>query len=220
MSTSGVVLFNPVVADFVDEAWERIGKNPRQLTIEHLISTRRSMNFMLKHWATKGVRQWAMEEKTIPTTVGMQSFAAEVGTVDIFSMQLERDSVVTPMVPIARTDYHAINDKAMQGRPDRYFIQRGRDTQTVFIWQAGENTTDTIRYWRMRQLEIVGRASNNVDIPSHFIEAFAACLAAKLAEKWAPDKEAGLVAKADLVLSEAITEDRERAPVEISVSYR
>ena len=220
MATSDVYLFNPTVAEFVDEAWERCGRKPRELTAEHLLSTRRSMNFLLKAWANKGVRQWAMEEETKLTTVGMQSFTLEPYTVDVFSMVLERDGIVTPMEPIARTDYHNIHDKTMQGRPDRYFIQRDRESQTAFIWQAGENVTDTIRYWRMRQLEIAGHASNTLDIPDRFFDAFAVGLAARLAEKWAPDKEAGLIAKAKVALDEAITEDRERAPLVLSVSYK
>lgn len=219
MATSGSFLYDPTLAELVDEAWERCGKKPREFTAEHLLSCRRSANLMLKAWHNKGVRQWAMEEETKLTTVGMQSFTLEDGTVDVFSMVLQRDGIVTPMEPISRTDYQNIHDKAMQGRPDRYFIQRDRSSQTAFIWQAGENTTDTIRYWRMRQLEVVGRASNTLDMPDRFQDAFAAGLAARLAEKYAPDREGGLIAKAAVALKEAIDEDRERAPLAVKVRF-
>ena len=220
MATSGTFLFNPTIAELLDDAYERCGKDPRDLTLYHIDSARRSANLMLADWGNDGIKQWAMEEETVPTTVGMQSFAVATGTIDIFSMVLEREGVVTPMVPISRVEYHQIHDKDLEGRPDRYFIQRDRDSQTAYIWQAGENTTDVIRYWRLRQLEDIGRAHNQADIPHRFHEAFCACWAAKLAEKWAPDREGGLIAKAKVAFQRAFYADRERVALRLSFGKR
>lgn len=218
MTTSGTTTFSLTVAEFLDEAWERCGKDPAHLTARHIISARRSMNLLLADWYTDGHKQWKLDLQSQATTVGMASFTPATGTIDIFDMMLRRSGVDTPVVRISRDDYQQIGDKAIQGRPDRFFLDRGT-TLTCFLWPTGENATDSLRYYRLARIQDVGAASNTLDLPVYWFEAFAAGVAAKLAEKWAPDKEVGLITKAAAAFKRAKQEDRDRADVSIQVSY-
>lgn len=219
MATSGLYTFNPGVSDFTDESFERCGLDPAKLTARHLLSARRSMNLLLSDWTTDGVKQWKVDLQTQATTIGMASFTPAAGTIDIFDMVLRRDSIDTPMERISRDDYMVIPSKTQQGIPDRFFLDRGT-TQTCYIWQCGENTTDSIRYNRLVRIQDVGSPSNTVDITPHWFEAFASGLASKLAEKWAPDKEQSLTAKAARAFMRARGEDRDRTDVTIRLRGR
>ncbi len=129
------------------------------------------------------------------------------------------------MYPISRSDYLIIHDKALTGRPDRYFVDRRRDTPgdsnppRVFYWLAGENNTDQIIMNVWKQIQDPGNAQNTIDIPFRFQEAFVAALAAKIAQKYSPERFPDLVTEAELLFREADDEDADTAPMVISVNY-
>lgn len=220
MASSGTYLFNPDLADIVDEAFERVGVDPAAVTARHIKSARRSMNLMLQHWATQGVHSWAVEKTSVTTTPGMTMFLMPPEALDILTASLSRDGVDVEMYPITRNEYQSIPDKSQTGRPDRYFVDRVVGANTVYIWTAVSNSTDVIEYWYFRQLQDAGRATNTLDIPAYFYEAFCAGLAAKLAEKYSPARLPEKAALARETLRAALLEGGSRAPLEARVSYR
>ena len=70
MATSGSTDFEPDVAEYVEEAFERCGLEVR--TGYDLKTARRSINLMLADWANRGLNQWTIEETSI-------SLASDVG---------------------------------------------------------------------------------------------------------------------------------------------
>ena len=70
MATSGSTNFEPDVADYVEEAFERCGLEVR--TGYDLKTARRSINLMLADWANRGLNQWTIEETsiTLATDIG------------------------------------------------------------------------------------------------------------------------------------------------------
>mgnify|MGYP003632023768 FL=1 len=70
MATSGSTDFEPDVAEYVEEAFERCGLEVR--TGYDLKTARRSINLMLADWANRGLYQWTIEETSI-------SLATDVG---------------------------------------------------------------------------------------------------------------------------------------------
>ena len=126
--------------------------------------------------------------------------------------------------PISREDYLILHDKALIGRPDRYFIDRRRDTETatrvqVFFWLAGENTTDILIFNVYKQIQDVGNAQNTLDIPFRFQEAFVSDLAARIALKYNEAKYDKLKGLADDEWTLAHDEDRDTAPFVVSANY-
>ena len=70
MASSGSTDFEPDVAEYVEEAFERCGLEVR--TGYDLKTARRSINLMLADWANRGLNQWTIEETSI-------SLATDVG---------------------------------------------------------------------------------------------------------------------------------------------
>jgi hypothetical protein len=232
MSVTGTYITDPILAEYTDEAVERAGLDLQEITGQHLISIRRSVGFVLARWANKGGRQWTFEQVDHLVSVGEIEFDLPVGTIQVQTAVLRRGTgqgaiVVTDteMYPISRSDYLIIHDKNLVGRPDRYFVDRRRDTPSganpvrVLYWLAAENNTDRIIMNVWKQIQDPGRAQNTIDIPFRYQEAFVAALAAKVAQKWKPERFVALVTESEVLFKEADDEDADTAPMVISVNY-
>ena len=225
MSVTGTYLLDPILADYTDEAVERAGLDLQEITAQHLISIRRSVGFVLSRWSNKGGRQWTFEQFVHPTTVDENVFDLPVGTIQVQTAVLRRQGTDTEMYPISRSDYLIIHDKALRGRPDRYFVDRRRDTPSganppqAFYWLAAENDTDEIIMNVWKQIQDPGNAQNTIDIPFRFQEAFVAAIAAKVAQKYNPERFVDLMTESELLFKEADDEDADTAPMVLSVNY-
>lgn len=225
MASTGTYLFDPNLASIADEAVERAGINLQEIVAEHIISIRRSAGFMLSSWSNRGHRQWTFEQIQHTVTPGEVSFDLPVGTVEVQSAVVRRNGVDTEIYPISREDYLILHDKNLTGRPDRYFVDRRRDTDIgvnqvqVFFWLAGENDTDIIIMNVYKQVQDVGNAQNTLDIPFRFQEAFVSELAARVALKYNEAKFPGLQGLADKEWVLAHDEDRDTAPLVVSANY-
>ena len=63
MATSNSKNFEPDVAEYIEEAFERCGIELR--TGYDLKTATRSLNLMLAEWANRGLNQWTITEKTV-----------------------------------------------------------------------------------------------------------------------------------------------------------
>lgn len=213
--TSGTYLFNPILAEVFDEAFERCLIDPAKITLRHIISARRSLQYLFIEWANQGIKQWAVERQQLLLAPGMDVYTLPVGTLDILHAVLRRSNYDVEMRAIGRFDYASIPNKTQRGRPDRYFVDRRLDPQQVYIWQTTSETTDLMIYYRFRQLQDVVSSSQSADAPWRYQEALAAGLAYKLSEKFAPAEFGKLKAEHDEKLANASLEDRERGVLTI-----
>lgn len=224
MASTGTFLFDPNLATITDEAVERAGLDLQEIVGEHIISIRRSAGFMLSSWSNRGHRQWTFEQIQETVTVGQVEFDLPVGTIEVQSAVVRRNGVDTEIYPISREDYLVLHDKNLTGRPDRYFVDRRRDTDgtnrvRAFFWLAGENTTDIIIMNVYKQIQDVGNAQNTLDIPFRFQEAFVSELAARVALKYKPENYDRLKALSMDEWDLASDEDRDTAPFVVSANY-
>jgi len=193
MAGSGTYSFNPQLADHIDEAFERCGIDPAELKARHVRSAIRSANLVFVDWQNFGYKQHTLVFFSQPLSVGVNSFVLPAGGLDIFHATLKRAGRESEMYPISRSDYNALHDKYLTGRSDRYFVDRGTflgdaPASTVYLWQAPENSTDTIEMWYIRRMQDAGDMSNTLDLTPSYQEAFACAMAFHLSRKYAPDR--------------------------------
>lgn len=224
MATTGTYLADPNLAELADEAFERAGVSLQDVGGEHIRSFRRSCRFVFSRWSNKGPRQWTFQQVIHTTTVDENEFTLPAGAIDVQTAVLKRGEVETEMYAISRHDYQVLSDKTIIGRPDRFFVDRRRDTETatrvrVQYWLAAENNTDQIVMQVWFQLEDPGNAQNTLDIPFRWQDAIAADLAARMAQKYKPEKYGELRVEAEALFQEADNEDQESAPMVLSVQY-
>lgn len=219
MTTSNTYAFAPDVGEIIDEAFERCGLDPAALTGRHMRSARRSFNYLFTEWANDGVHLWAVDQVTLALVAGTATYNCDASTVAILEMVVRRDGSDTPVYPMGRDEYLAIPDKTSEGLPNRFYLNRAITTPTLTFWNVPENATDTIIYYRMRQLQDITASTETPDAPARWQEAIAAGLSAKLAEKYSPEREGALRSKAAAQLKLAKQEDRERMPTATRVQF-
>lgn len=227
MATSGQTIWTLDVTEIMEEAFERAGVDKLILNADHMRSSRRSMNFILKTWANVNVRPWAIERTSFLTTAGVEEEYLQQDTIDILDATLKRDDYEIPMTRLSRSDYQAIPDKAVQGRPDRFYLHKDIDQPSLFLYQTPDNSTDEMIYWRIRRLHDVTGATENVDVPARWLDAFTAALAYRLCAKRPEPIESAarmqareaklgrLKAEARELFDVAAEEDRDRAPLQV-----
>lgn len=223
MATSGTYTATQSVENIIVEAYERIGTDAQLLTAGHAERARRSIQFMFTDWDNQGIKQWTLEQQSFTVSQGVDEYTLTAGTLDVLDVLLRRDSIDTPINLMTRTEYHSLNDKSVEGRPDRALIQRLRDSVTMTLYYVPENSTDTIVYWRIRHLQDVVTSGEEPDVPRRWWDAIASGLAVRLHEK-IPLAERNenwinvgrvLSSKHKDAMYNAQTEDRERADFEV-----
>lgn len=217
MATSGTYLWNPELADMVDEAFERCWVDPATLVHRHILSARRSINFMLADWATRSFLAFRVERRTLPLVQAQQQYTLAGEVIDILNMVLRRDNTDTPLLQMSRSEWLDLPTKSTDGRPDRFFPDKQRDALTLDFWPVPENSTDSVIYDCVLRYEDADAASQTADIPYYLREAFVAGLAARLAGKGysTPEREQGLMLIAEDTLRRGMAASGDMGDVRI-----
>lgn len=122
------------------------------------------------------------------------------------------DRIVTS---ISRTDYAAQPDKLQQGAPTTFWFDRTSPIPTVTMWEVpDDNGPYALFYYRMRRIQDAAATSGQTaDIPYRFLDALCSDMAARLAQKYAPQLVEALKMDAKEAWAFATTEDRERVQI-------
>jgi hypothetical protein len=148
-NTSGAESFNLDLAELVEEAFERAGRELR--TGYDLRTARRSLNIMFADWANRGINLWTIETGVIDLTPGQNTYALPNDTIDLLehvirtggnSAATQADLTITR---ISVSTYATIPNKIQQARPIQVWIQRynGQTSPTGLVLSGAITATDT-----------------------------------------------------------------------------
>jgi hypothetical protein len=217
MATSGSVTFRPEVDEIVTEACERCGVDPTLIDRKIAVSARRSLNLLFSEWSVRGINYWCTTESTLSLTQSTRSYALPSGTIDVLTAVLRRNNNDTEMSRLSMTDYNAQVNKTTESMPTQYFFDR-QYTPSIYLWPVPENSTDTLVYWALSQIEDITAAYQDTDIPYRWTEAMCAGLASKLAIKLpnvSPQRMQILFTQAESSFQFASDEEGEKAALRI-----
>ena len=221
MATSSSTDFEPNVAEFVEEAFERCGLELR--TGYDLKTARRSINLMLAEWANRGLNQWTIEQATQTVTEGTTDYSLNANIIDILDVVLRRTINQTQtdisMNRVSRSEYINIPNKTTKARPSQFFFDK-LSTPTLKIWPAPENSTDILVFNKIVRMDDADKATNTMDMPFRFFPCFAAGLAYYISLKRAPERTAQLKAIYEEEFRRAADQDEDRASFNIRPSIR
>ena len=219
MATSNSTDFEPNVAEFIEEAYERCGLELR--TGYDLKSARRSINLMLAEWANRGLNQWTISEATQTVTEGTREYTLDSNVIDILDVVLRRTegstTTDTQMSRVSRSEYINIPTKGTKARPNQYFVDK-QNTPVLKIWPAPENSTDILVFNKMVRMDDADKATNTVDLPFRFYPCFVAGLAYYLSMKRNPQLTEQLKIIYEEEFRRAADEDGDRASFRINPS--
>ena len=221
MALSGSTDFEPNVAEFVEEAFERCGLELR--TGYDLKTARRSINLMLAEWANRGLNQWTIEQATQTVTQGTNDYSLNSNVIDILDCSLRRTVSGTTtdlqMSRISRSEYLNIPNKATQSRPSQFFLDK-LTTPVLKIWPAPENSTDILVFNKLVRMDDADAATNTMDMPFRFYPCFVAGLAYYISMKKAPDRTGMLKQIYEEEFERAMSQDEDRASFRIAPYLR
>ena len=216
MATSSSTNFEPNVAEFVEEAFERCGLELR--TGYDLKTARRSINLMLAEWANRGLNQWTIEQTTQTVTEGTVSYSLNSNVVDILDMVVRRtvNSTQTDisMSRLSRSQYINIPNKIIKARPTQFFFDK-LSTPAIKIWPSPENSTDILVFNKIVRMDDADKSTNTMEMPFRFYPCFAAGLAYYISLKRAPEKSMLLKEIYEEEFLRAANQDEDRASFRI-----
>lgn len=216
MATSGTTTFNMDVDEIVTEAYSRVSQEP--ITGFEAKTARISLNLILQSMINKGILLWTVKLSSFTTTQGDLDVTLDSDVVDVLDVYLRRDGMDSELVRISRQEYDLLPDKDSQGRPSQFYIDRLSDSTVMYIWNAPENSTDTIFYRKKTRMEDVSTLRNNIEVPQRWLEWVNSELAHKLSYKRqgvAAQKRMELKALADQEFAFAEGEESDRTGTRI-----
>lgn len=123
------------------------------------------------------------------------------------------------LYPLSETDYAAIPDKFQQGLPTCYWFNRLSPVPSVTLWLTPGTSTGpyTLQFYRTRQMQDANLGGGQtLDIPYQAFEALCADIAARLAQKFMPEKWIALRAEAQVQWQEFSDGNMEKASLYIA----
>ncbi len=221
MATSGSSDFEPDVAEYVEEAFERCGLEYR--TGYDGVTARRSLNLLFADWANRGLNQWTVTNSTTTLSQGDEFIDLTATTIDVLDVVVRRtdgsNTTDIAMEQIGRSEYWNLPDKSTQSRPTQFFLDK-QITPRLYIWPASENSTDQLIINRLVRIEDADAGVNTVDVPFRFYPCLAAGLSYYIALKKAPDRVQVLKALYDEEFARAADQDQSRASLMVAPSMR
>ena len=212
MATSGTNTFALDVADTIEEAYERIGKELR--TGYDARTARRSLNLLLQDLSNRQVNLWKLVETSQALVAGTASYTLDAKITDIQNVVLRRAGIDTTMHRLGQSEYQKRPNKTTQSRPSQYWLER-LSTPVLHVYPAPENSTDTVQFYAMERIEDITASQETVDIPSRFGPAITSGLSYWLAVKKNPQVAPMMKAIYDEDLKNAMDEDRERVSLRL-----
>ena len=224
MTTSGTIAFNPPIDDIIEEAYERTGMRGTR-TGYQLKSARRSLNILFSEWANRGLQLWSIKQAavnlvqaqaTYSTAAGSTGYPADIS--DVLEAWIRNNSSGTSadvsLTKIDRSQFAAIPNKAVQGTPSQYYVDRlVAPTVTVYTTpsasfsSAGTPTNFQLCFFYLARLQDVGAYTNTADVVYRFYPCMISGLAYYLSIKYSPDRTECLRLLYEDELMRALKED-------------
>jgi|TARA_R110000868_G_scaffold56390_2_gene174499 hypothetical protein len=218
MAVSGSTDFELDVTEYIEEAFERCGKEVR--TGFDIRTAKRSLNLLFADWANRGLNQWTIVQTTVNCVQGQGEYPLNADTIDILSVVVRRDNQDYGIQRLSRDTFLNIPNKTQQSRSSQWFLDR-LITPILKVWPVPINSTDQLIFNRLVRIDDADSPTNTIQIPFRFYPALAAGLAYYIAIKKAPDRIQLLKTLYEEEMQRAIDEDRDRASFSVvpSLAY-
>ncbi len=226
MATSSSKTFEPDVAEYIEEAFERCGLELR--TGYDLKTATRSLNLMLADWANRGLNQWTVAQKSVAMVkddatynIDSTNATAPIDVLDVFVREtIGSDDVDLTMSRLSRSEYSNLSTKGTTGKPNQFFIDK-LTTPTITVWPVpNKSSTYTVYMNVLTRMDDADVATNTLEMPFRFYPCLSAGLAYYLSLKKAPERTQMLKALYEEEFLRALSQDGERVSFRIAPDLR
>ena len=143
---------------------------------------------------------------------------ATTGTLNQTQVLLANTPNEIPMARLNRDDYVNLPNKAFEGRPLQFWVDRLLNNPVLYLWPvpSAQFVTAQVVVWVKRYIMDVGTMTQEIEVPQRWYDAIVYLLASRLAEETPtvdPQMIAILDQKAQRSLLEAENEERDDSPI-------
>ena len=224
MATSGTITFNPPIDDIIEEAYERTNIRGTRSGYQ-LKSARRSLNILFSEWANRGIQLWEIKQASVNLVQAQATYSTAANSTgyptdisDVLEAWIRNNSSGTSadvsLTKIDRSQYAAIPNKAAQGTPSQYYVDRlVAPTVTLYTTPSSSfSSADTptnfqLCFFYLARIQDVGAYTNTADVVYRFYPCMISGLAYYLSIKYSPDRTEGLRLLYEDELARALNED-------------
>lgn len=204
----------------IEEAYDRCGKEPSELSAYDVQKAIRSLNFLFSDWSNKQCNLWTVELQVLPLESGREMYTLPNSTLALLqtATRIPQNGVDVDLIitGISRSDYLSIPDKRqISNRPTSFYFQRSVPP-LLYVWPLPDTDDVKLVYYRIRAMQDFVGMTNGQDAPNRWMEAIASGLAVRLCEKGVGGDFDKLSMRADAAFNAAASEDRERVPLNIT----
>ena len=166
--------------------------------------------------ATVGTVTWSDIQGSLATLYFR--VRATTGTLNQAQVILANTPNEIPMARLNRDDYVNLPNKAFQGRPLQFWVDRLLNAPVLYLWPvpSPQFVTAQVVVWVKRYIMDVGTMTQEIEIPQRWYDAIVYVLASRLAEE-TPSVDPQMIAildqKAQRSLLEAENEERDNSPI-------
>ncbi len=187
MATSGTMGQTRInTAKLLEKAIRRCGLSPASLTAETWESSRETLFMFLMSLSSRGLNLWCVDHAIIPLVPGQATYQLPDGALEVLNLLLSiprgdgsyRDIEITPF---NRDDYAGQPNKTFESaQPTNYWFEKLIEPR-ITLWPVPNDSTRRLSLYYYRQPEDVGSLTNELEIPSRWMEAVCWHLALRLA---------------------------------------
>lgn len=202
--------------ELMEEAAFRVGGEP--ILGNEARTFPRLVNIVLTDWQNRGILLYTLEEAVVTVSSSVTAYTLETDTLDIVSAVYRKNGIDTNLGRISFDEYKTLPRKNQtSSRPTQFYVARNRDAPVLYLWPLADNSSDQVRYWRVRATKDHTLASDP-DVPRRFWPALISGCAYYLGMKrpgfdW--NRLQILKATYEEELARAMEEDRERVSFRI-----
>ena len=214
LSTTG---FSLPIDDLMEEASFRVGGEP--VLGAEARSFPRLVNLVLTDWQNRGILLFTLEEAVVTVSSSVTSYTLATDTLDIVSAVYRKGGIDTNMGRLSFDEYKTLPKKNQSGsRATQFYVARNQDAPVIYPWPIPDNSSDQIRFWRVRSTKDHTLASDP-DLPRRYWPPLVSGCAYYLGLKRPSvdfNRLSMLKALYEEELMRAMEEDRERASFRVN----
>jgi len=205
-------------AKVIEHALRRAGVQPEDQTPDVIDVARDNLFFLFSSFTTRGLPLWCVEEISINIVSGTKRYTCPDGTMDVLQVNMRQNGVDRILTRVSRDQYFVLPDKNTSGNPVQYWYDKQLTPQIV-LWPVPNFSAATLQVVRKRAIADVGGLTEELLIPTMWIENTIWQLAARLVMSLpkidpATKEQVLLLAKENRIEVEA--DDVDGAPVNIA----
>jgi hypothetical protein len=217
MAVLSTTNFSLPLDELMEESSSRVGGEP--ITAVEARTFPRLVNLVLGDWQNRGILLWTLEEAVVTVSSSVTSYSLGSDTLDIVSAVYRKNGIDTNMGRLSFDEYKTLPRKNQTGsRATQFYVARNQGESVIYPWPIPDNSSDQIRFWRVRSTKDHTLASDP-DVPRRYWPPLVSGCAYYLGMKRPSiplDRLQMLKMTYEEELQRAMEEDRERASLRIS----